>query len=263
MNMNMGTWLRKSGGVAALGGAGLFAFSLAASPVLAGGNPSFDGVLAASSPTGFPTSPTSMDVSSGPVTLHFDTLVTNLTSSHQSVALNFSVDHIVTLNGVNVADGQPGKPGITFKGPAGTVQQEVAGRQTFTLNVNASEKNHKLDLTRSMSMCGYFQIDVWAPETSPNAPRHRETLASGYIRVLGCSGTQGSTPTPSPTPTSSVQGITSPPSPGGGGGVQGVTSPSTGADILGPGAGGLALLTVGLGLVVAGARRKNLKREAP
>jgi hypothetical protein len=262
MNMNMGTWLRKSGGVAALGGAGLFAFSLAASPALAAGNPNFDGVLAASSPTGFPTSPASLDVSSGPVSLHFDTLVTNLTTEHQNVALNFSVDHIVTLNGVNVADGQPGKPGITFNGPAGTVQQEMAGRQSFTLSLNASEKNQKLDLTRTMSACGYYQIDVWAPETGPNAPRHRETLASGFIRVLGCSSTQ---PTPSPTPTSSVQGITSPPSPdgAGGGGVQAVTSPSTGADILGPGAGGLALVTVGLGLVVAGARRKNLKREAP
>jgi hypothetical protein len=260
MNMNMGTWLRKSGGVAALGGAGLFAFSLAASPALAAGNPNFGGVLAASSPTGFPTSPASLDVSSGPVSLHFDTLVTNLTSEHQNVALNFSVDHIVTLNGVNVADGQPGKPGITFKGPAGTVQQEIAGRQSFTLSLNASEKNQKLDLTRSMSACGYYQIDVWAPRTGPNAPRHRETLASGYIRVLGCSSTQ---PTPSPTPTSSVQGITSPPSPGGGGGVQAVTSPSTGADIIGPGAGGLALVTVGLGLVAAGARRKSLKREAP
>jgi hypothetical protein len=260
MNMNMGILLRKSGGVAALGGAGLFAFSLAASPVLAEGNPNFDGVIAASSPTGFPTSPTSMDVSSGPVSLHFDTLVTNLTASHQSVALNFSADHIVSLNGVNIADGQPGKPGITFNGPAGTVQEEIAGRQAFTLSLNPSEKNQALNLTRTMSMCGYYQIDVWAPETGPNAPRHRETLASGYIRVLGCSSTQ---PTPSPTPTSSVQGITSPPSPGGGGGVQGVTSPSTGADILGPGAGGLALVTVGLGLVVAGARRKNLKREAP
>jgi hypothetical protein len=260
MNMNMGILLRKSGGVAALGGAGLFAFSLAASPVLAGGNPNFDGVIAASSPTGFPTSPTSMDVSSGPVSLHFDTLVTNLTASHQSAALNFSADHIVSLNGVNIADGQPGKPGITFNGPAGTVQEEAAGRQAFTLSLNPSEKNHALDLTRTMSSCGYYQIDVWAVETGPNAPRHRETLASGYIRVLGCSSTQ---PTPSPTPTSSVQGITSPPSPGGGGGVQGVTSPSTGADILGPGAGGLALVTVGLGLVVAGARRKNLKREAP
>jgi hypothetical protein len=260
MNMNKGTWLRKSGGVAALGGAGLFAFSLAASPALAAGNPNFAGVLAASSPTGFPTSPASLDVSSGPVSLHFDTLVSNLTTEHQNVALNFSVDHIVTLNGVNVADGQPGKPGITFNGPAGTVQQEIAGRQSFTLSLNASEKNQKLDLTRTMSACGYYQIDVWAPDTAPNAPRHRETLASGYIRVLGCSSTQ---PTPSPTPTSSVQGITSPPSPGGGGGVQAVTSPSTGADILGPGAGGLALVTVGLGLVVAGARRKNLKREAP
>jgi hypothetical protein len=262
MNMNMGTWLRKSGGVAALGGAGLFAVSLAASPALAAGNPNFDGVLAASSPTGFPTSPASLDVSSGPVSLHFDTLVTNLTSAHQNVALNFSVDHIVTLNGVNVADGQPGKPGITFKGPAGTVQQEIAGRQSFTLSINASEKNQKLDLTRSMSACGYYQLDVWAPETGANAPRHRETLASGYIRVLGCSSTQP-TPSPTPTPTSSVQGITSPPSPGGGGGVQAVTSPSTGADIIGPGAGGLALVTVGLGLVAAGARRKNLKREAP
>jgi hypothetical protein len=263
MNMNMGTLLRKSGGVAALGGAGLFAFSLAASPVLAKGNPNFDGILAASSPTGFPTSPVSMDVSSGPVTLHFDTLVTNLTTSHQNLAFNFSVDHIVTFNGANVADGQPGKPGIAFNGPAGTVQKEIAGRQSFTLSLNASEKNQPLDLTRTMSACGYYQLDVWAIETSPNAPRHRETLASGFIRVLGCSGTQGSTATPSPTPTSSVQGITSNPTAGGGGGVQGVTSPSTGADIIGPGAGGLALVTVGLGLVAAGARRKNFKREAP
>jgi len=45
--------------------------------------------------------------------------------------------------------------------------------------------------------------------------------------------------------------------------VHGVTSPSTGADLVGPGAGGLALVTLGLGLVAAGARRKGVNRTAP
>jgi hypothetical protein len=263
----MGALLKRTGGVAALGGAGLFALSIAASPAMAGGNPNFDSVIAAATPTGFPVSPASLDASAGPVTVNFDTLVSNLTSSKQKVALNFSAYHIITYKGTNVSDGQPGKAGITFTGPAGTVQKEIAGRQSFTLSLNASEKNQPLDLTRTMSACGYYQLDVWAIETSPNAPHHRETLASGFIRVLGCSGTQGSTATPTatptPKPTSSVQGITSSPTAGGGGGVQAVTSPSTGADIIGPGAGGIALVTVGLGLVAAGARRKNFKREAP
>ena len=252
MNIGMGTLLKRTGGVAALGGAGLFALSIAASPAMAAGNPNFDGVIAAATPTGFPVSPASLDASAGPATVNFDTLVSNLTSSEQTTPLNFSADHIVTYKGANVADGQPGKPGITFNGPVGTVQQELSGRQSFTLTLSASEKNHKLALTRTISACGYYQLDVWAVETAPNAPRDRETLASGFIRVLGC----GVQPTPTPSPTSSVQGIST----GVGGGVHGVTSPSTGADLVGPGAGGLALVTLGLGLVAAGARRKGVER---
>jgi hypothetical protein len=251
----MGALLKRTGGVAALGGAGLFALSIAASPAMAGGNPNFDSVIAAATPTGFPVSPASLDASAGPVTVNFDTLVSNLTSSKQKVALNFSAYHIITYKGTNVSDGQPGKAGITFTGPAGTVQKEIAGRQSFTLSLNASEKNQPLDLTRTMSACGYYQLDVWAPESNPKAPRHRETLASGFIRVLGC----GVQPTPTPSPTSSVQGIST----GVGGGVQGVTSPSTGADLVGPGAGGLALVTLGLGLVAASARRKGVERITP
>ena len=259
MNMGMGTLLKRTGGVAALGGAGLFALSIAASPAMAAGNPNFDGVMAAATPTGFPSSPVSMDASAGPATVNFNTLVSNLTSSKQTTPLNFSADHIVTYKGVNIADGQPGKAGITFNSPIGTSQEEIAGRQSFTLTLSASEKNHKLALTRTISACGYYQLDVWAVETAPNAPRDRETLASGYIRVLGCGAAQVTTPSPTPSPTSSVQGIST----GVGGGVQGITSPSTGSDLVGLGAGGLALVTLGLGLVAAGARRKGVNRTAP
>jgi hypothetical protein len=255
MKMGMGTLLKRTSGIAALGSAGLFALTIAASPALAKGNPNFDGVLRAATPTGFPASPASLDASAGPVTVNFDTLVSNLTSSTQTTPLNFSAYHIVTYKGANVADGQPGKPGITFNSPIGTSQKEIAGRQSFTLTLNASEKNHKLALTRTISACGYYQLDVWAPESDPKAPRDRETLASGFIRVLGC----GVQPTPTPAPTSSVQGIST----GVGGGVQAVTSPSTGADLVGPGAGGLALVTLGLGLVAAGARRKGVERITP
>lgn len=258
--MNVGTVLKRTGGAAALAGAGVFALTLVAGPVSAAGNPNFDGIIAAATPTGFPVSPQSLDVSAGPVTVHFDVLVSNLTSSSQTIALNFSADHILTYKGTNVADGQPGQPGITFNGPAGTTQHEVAGRQSFTLTLTKSEKNHKLALGRTISTCGYYQLDVWAPERNATAPRDRETLASGFIRVLGCGG-GGVQPTPAPSPTSSVQGISS--GAGGGGGVQSLTSPSTGADLVGPGMGGLAIVALGVGMIMAGARRQGVKRVTP
>jgi hypothetical protein len=249
MNMHMGSLLKRTGGVAALGGAGLLALSLAATPVMAAGNPNFDGVIAADTPTGFPVSPASLDASSGSVTVTFDVLVDNLTASGQKVALNFSADHILTYKGANVADGQPGKAGITFNGPAGTTQAETPVRQSFTLSLTASEKDHKLALSRTLTKCGYYQLDVWAPEI--NGTRDRETLASGFIRVLGCGGGGVSAATPTPSPA------------GGAGGVQAITSPSTGADMVGPGAGGIALVTLGLGLVVAGVRRKGIEHIVP
>jgi hypothetical protein len=220
--------------------------------VAAGGNPNFDGVLAAKTPTGFPVSPASLDASSGHATVTFDVLVSNLTTSAQTVALNFSANHILTYKGANVADGQPGKTGITFNGPTGTTQDEIAGMQSFKLSLTASEKDHKLALTRTISQCGYYQLDVWAPETGPGAARDRETLASGFIRVLGCGGGGVQAATPTPSPAGGVQAI-----------AAGAATPSTGAGLAGPAAGGLALVTLGLGLIVAGARRKGGERIVP
>jgi len=73
-----------------------------------------------------------------------------------------------------------------------------------------------------LDTCGYFQLDIWAPvsdlqdgsngaiATSDPSQRDRATLASGFIRILGCGGsgpspTPSPTSTPTPTPTGSVQ----------------------------------------------------------
>ncbi len=161
--------MKRAGAAATAGGAGLLALSMFAMPVAAGGNPNFGGILSAASPTGFPVSPSSLSASSGTATVTFNVLVSNLTNTAQKVKLNFSADHILTYKGANIANGQPGQTGITFNGPANTTQSEMAGRQSFTLSLTASEKNHKLALTRTLNQCGYYQLDVWAPNTAPGA----------------------------------------------------------------------------------------------
>ena len=77
-------------------------------------------------------SPDAYDISGGPVTVDFDIVATNITNSAHTIALNFSAHHILTYNGVNVSDGQPGQPGITFSGPAGTTQALMPGSQAFS-----------------------------------------------------------------------------------------------------------------------------------
>lgn len=261
--------LRKRGAaIAAAAGIGAVAAAvMPATPAVAAGNPSFDGILAAKSPTGFPVSPQFAQLGAGGVTLDFNVSVRNLTSQSQTVALNFSVHHILTYNGKNVADGQPGQPGISFSGPQGTTQTLLAGTKTFSTTF-AAQQQLTLHRTFSIDSCGYFQVDLWAPEQHPTAgARHRETLASGFTRVLGCK----TTPIPKPTPTpggGGLGGATPTPTPGGGSGTSPLTggtlaavvgTPSTGAALVGGTLGlGSLLVIVGVSVFARGRRRENL-----
>jgi hypothetical protein len=259
--------LKRVGGLTALVGTAMLALAvLTSQAAIAGGNPNFEGILSAAQPTGFMSSPDAYDASSGPVTVDFDVAVSNLTTSSQTVALNFSAHHILTYDGVDVSDGQPGQPGITFNGPAGTTQELMPGTQAFT-DTWAPSGSLNLALTYAFAACGYYQIDVWAPVVGGAGSRARATLASGFIRVLGCEAsptptptvTPTATPTATPTPTSSptggVGGATATPTPVGG--VQGITSPGTGA-----GGGlislGVVLLIAGAGMLVVGVRGRRI-----
>ena len=264
------TLLRGAGGLAAAIGAASIAFGAFATSAAAGGNPNFEGILSAAAPTGFMSSPLAYDVSSGPVTVDFDVVATNLTALTQSVGLNFSADHILTYNGVDVSDGQPGQPGITFTGPAGTTQAVMPGTQSFTTTWSADQVVD-LDLQYSFDTCGYYQLDIWAPTSGGSdgsGQRDRATLASGFIRVLGCGGGGGS-PTPSPTATPSPSGSVQPtatdsPTPSPDGGVLAASTPGTGAGGNGDGLGfGLALLGVGAVLLIAGRFRRSARAGLP
>jgi hypothetical protein len=244
--------LRRAGGVCVIAGTLTVGVALFASQAaMAGGNPHFEGIISAAPPTGFMSSPNAYDISGGPVTVNFDDVATNLTNEPQTIALNFSAHHILTYNGVDVSDGQPGQPGITFTGPTGTTQALMPGTQSFS-ETWAQNGTNTISLTYVFNACGYYQLDVWAPFGT--GEDNRATLASGFIRVLGCQ--TGPTPTPTPTATPSATATASPsPSGGVGGatatptpssGVQGITStPSTGA--------GSGWLTIGALLVIAGA----------
>lgn len=230
---------KRAGGLACLAGSFILVGAvLTPHPVAAAGNPHFEGILSAEAPTGFMSSPTAYDISGGPVTVNFVVVASNVTDEAHTVALHFSADHILTDNGENVADGQPGQPGIAFSGPQGTTQAVIAGTQSFTQTweANATEA---LTLAYTFDTCGYFQLDVWAPWKGGEGSRNRATLASGFVRILGCDA--ATTPTPSPS-----DGGNATPTPSPDGAVQGITTtPSTGA--------GSAWLTLAAALVIGGA----------
>ena len=265
------TLLRGAGGLVAAIGATSIAFGAFATSAAAGGNPNFEGILSAAAPTGFMSSPLAYDVSGGPVTVDFDVVVTNLTAVTQSIGLNFSADHILTYNGVDVSDGQPGQPGITFTGPSGTTQVAMPDTQSFTTTWSGDQVVN-LDLQYSLDSCGYYQLDIWAPTSGGSdgsGQRDRATLASGFIRVLGCSGGGSGSPTPSPTETPSPSGSVQPtstasPTPSPDGGVLAASTPGTGAGGSGDGLGiGLLLLGIGAALVIAGRFRRAVGAGLP
>lgn len=232
---------KHAGGLVGLTGTlSLAAALLSSQAVSAAGNTNFEGILAAASPTGFISSPGSYDLSDGPVTVDFVVVARNLTGEAHTIALHLSADHILTNNGENVADGQPGQPGIAFSGPAGTTQALMSGTQSFSETWSANG-SRTLSLSYTFDACGYYQVDLWAPWKGGEDGRSRATLASGFIRVLGCDAAA----TPTPTPTDGVGGATSTPTPDGE--VLGISTstPSTGA--------GSGWLTLGAGLLIAGA----------
>ena len=241
----VGRSLRRGG--ALLSAAAGLGMMLMFSPTTASarGNPHFDGGLSAGQPSGFVVSPQAYDLSHGAVTVTFSDSVKNLTQKSVTMALHFSLEHILTVGGADVADGQPGVPGISFTGPAGTTQAAMAGSQAFSVTWAPGQQQ---TVTRNyvLTTCGYFQVDVWAADHGGGG-RHRDTMASGFIRALGCAQAPSPTPTPDPKPAGQVKAL---------------TTPSTGSPLLTPGLvlGG-ALLIAGVGLLVAGYRSRRTHTE--
>jgi hypothetical protein len=208
------------------------------------GNPHFDG-LSAGQPSGFVVSPQAYDLSHGAVTVNFSDSVKNLTESSVTMALHLSVEHILTVGGTDVADGQPGLPGISFTGPVGTTQAAMPGSQAFSVTWKSGQQQ---TVARSyvLNTCGYFQVDIWAADHGGDG-RHRDTMASGFIRALGCAQAPTPTPTPDPKPAGQVDAL---------------TTPNTGSSLFTPGLGfGSALLVVGVGLLLGGYRPRRTDTE--
>ena len=182
----------------------------------------YAGILRPGQPRGFPVTPKAYDLSHGPGTVDFLVPVTNLTNRRQRFVLHFVVSHILTLNGANVADGQPGQPGIHFITAKGTTQKILPGYQTFAATWRPKQRRW-LVRTYNLHTCGYFQIDIAA---------HQTPLAFGFIRALGC-------------PTSQVQAITPPAT----GGLRVGDLPTLGV--------GSSLLAVGGCFVLFSARRRR------
>lgn len=162
-------------------GAGLSLVFLASTVIPAAAAPGR--TLASSPATGFLRSPNAYRLSGGAAIVHLDDVLRNLTAQAQTVHLEFTASHILTYHGVDVSDGQPGRPGIRFiHGPIGTVQQPepVADRLT---GVWLAHQSRAVQLTMTVRSCGYYQIDLF--QLHPVA-QTRTFLSGGFIRVLGC-----------------------------------------------------------------------------
>jgi hypothetical protein len=144
------------------------------------GNPNWQGILAGSAPTGFPVSPAAFDLSSGPANFTVGVSVKNLTSSDQTVSLRLAVHHILTYQGQDISDGQPGQAGITFpKGAAKQTTQTMSFKEFETFTVPAGATSFVLNFPATITTCGYYQVDVQTPTGRPS-------LAVGFTRALGC-----------------------------------------------------------------------------
>lgn len=156
----------------------------------------FLGILSAGRPASppFVFSPNFMTIGPGGSLITFTIKVKNLTTDPQTVTLNFNVNHIITYYGLNVADGQPGQPGITFvKGDAPNTTQKVVGTPqlvTITFPPKAAGPT-TLTFQQTVNICGYFQVDVGQHRT---LTQPQANLSSGFTRVLGCQAGQRLTP---------------------------------------------------------------------
>jgi hypothetical protein len=172
------------GGLVALFGAQWIAVPAAASN-------DFLGVLKGSDPMSPPfiNSPASYDISSSPATVVFTTQVENLTNHVVTVTVDINVHHILTYYGRNVADGEPGKPGITFKPGAADNTTQVTYGTPFQQQLTVQPKGAAPQLvtfSTVVTTCGYFQFDIGKHFEGGGA-----NLSSGFARVLGCTHTGG------------------------------------------------------------------------
>lgn len=178
-------------------------------PVSADGD--FLGVLKGTSPMSPPfiNSPGAYDISSDPVTIIFTTKVENLTDHVVSVVVDINVHHITTYYGQNVADGLPGKPGITFKsGDAPNTTQVTYGtpfQRTLTVQPKGSAPQ-LVTFSTLMTKCGFFQFDIGKHMSN----HQHDNLSTGFARILGCKTATG----------------------GGTGGVSGATATSAQGEVL-------------------------------
>ena len=171
------------------GGLALLVVPLMVAPVSA---KTFLGVLTGTPPLSppFVSSPHYYNISSGPVTVVFTTQVENLTNHKVSVVVDINVNRVMTYYGQNVADGQPGKAGITFKaGDVANTQQVTYGTPFQRLLTVAPEgaPPQLVSFSTVMRQCGYFQFDIG----KHMANGQHDNLSAGFARVLGCNGTGG------------------------------------------------------------------------
>ena len=251
----------------ALFGLAVVAFAATSVPVLAGeGNSNYLGVLSSSSPSGYTPSPSSYTVGD---TLSFDFTVKNLTSEQQSMSLQLNVNHILTYKGMDVSDGQPGvSNGAVVDGNFDETQstQTQDANPTFTNFTIAPGATEVVHMSRTLSTCGYFQVDV-----AKAGLTSQKGLVGLEVRVLGCTtpvatpsptGTGGGvTPTPSAAAGGAVAGTTATTTKGGSGSVLAATATASGVPLANtafPMAGGLlGLLLMAGGMLGFGSRRKK------
>jgi hypothetical protein len=162
----------------------------------ASANSNYLGLLSAGKPASppFVFSPNFLTMSGGGATIVFQISVNNLTNSPQTLTLNFNVHHVLTYYGIDVSDGQPGQPGITFvKGDAPNTTQVLAGTpQTVTVTFPPSGSGPTtLVFSQTVNICGYFQVDVGQHQGLNQVAAN---LSSGWTRVLGCGLGQRLTP---------------------------------------------------------------------
>ena len=154
----------------------------------------FLGVLTATQPLSppFTNSPGAYNISSGPATVVFTTMVENLTNHVVTVDVDLNVHQVMTYYGRNVVDGEPGKTGITFQpGDAPNTTQVVYGTpfERTLVVLPKGTPPQLVTFSTVMTTCGYFQFDIG----KHLAQGAHDNLSSGFARVLGCStgGTGG------------------------------------------------------------------------
>lgn len=152
------------------------------------GNSSYLGLLSSTAPTGFTPSPSWYSLAQGQKTLMFNTTVTNLTDGTVSMNLQLNLDHITSypINGVqtDISNGQPGVVNGAivdgqFNETLATEIQDPNG--TITPVTIAPHAAVTLTFTRTLTACGYYQVDVFKQGLGSE-----KGLVGFEIRVLGC-----------------------------------------------------------------------------